>query len=118
MEDQSKVDVRFSIQPRSSSLLSGHVSVGTTCCSCCCCCTSVVLGFSSANNVVVVVVGVEGETVVSGVGAIEEGESEYDDIFFIFLFLMYSIYINSTESESESPQIYFILFYVNPNFHL
>ena len=89
MEDQSKVDIRFSIQPRSSSLLSGHVSVGTTCC-----CTSVVLGFSSANNVVVVVVvvvvvGIEGETVVSGVGAIEEGgggESEYDDIFLFSCF--------------------------------
>ena len=89
MEDQSKVDIRFSIQPRSSSLLSGHVSVGTTCC-----CNSVVLGFSSANNVVVVVVvvavvvGIEGETVVSGVGAIEEGggESEYDDIFLFSCF--------------------------------
>ena len=87
MEDQSKVDIRFSIQPRSSSLLSGHVSVGTTCC-----CASVVLGFSSANNVVVVVVvvvGIEGETVVSGVGAIEEGgggESEYDDIFLFSCF--------------------------------
>ena len=87
MEDQSKVDIRFSIQPRSSSLLSGHVSVGTTCC-----CTSVVLGCSSANNVVVVVVvvvGIEGETVVSGVGAIEEGgggESEYDDIFLFSCF--------------------------------
>ena len=87
MEDQSKVDIKFSIQPRSSSLLSGHVSVGTTCC-----CTSVVLGFSSANNVVVVVVvvvGIEGETVVSGVGAIEEGgggESEYDDIFLFSCF--------------------------------
>ena len=86
MEDQSKVDIRFSIQPRSSSLLSGHVSVGTTCC-----CTSVVLGFSSANNVVVVVVvvvGIEGETVVSGVGAIEGGggESEYDDIFLFSCF--------------------------------
>ena len=90
MEDQSKVDIRFSIQPRSSSLLSGHVSVGTTCC-----CASVVLGFSSANNVVVVVVvvvavvvGIEGETVVSGVGAIEGGggESEYDDIFLFSCF--------------------------------
>ena len=86
MEDQSKVDIKFSIQPRSSSLLSGHVSVGTTCC-----CTSVVLGFSSANNVVVVVavvVGIEGETVVSGVGAIEGGggESEYDDIFLFSCF--------------------------------
>ena len=85
MEDQSKVDIKFSIQPRSSSLLSGHVSVGTTCC-----CASVVLGFSSANNVVVVVVvGIEGETVVSGVGAIEEGgggESEYDDIFLFSCF--------------------------------
>ena len=117
MEDQSKVDIRFSIQPRSSSLLSGHVSVGTTCC------TSVVPGFSSANNVVVVVVvGIEGETVVSGVGvgvgagAIEEGgggESEYDDIFFIFLFLMYTLFILTQLSQSlslESPQIFYFLF--------
>ena len=115
MEDQSKVDIRFSIQPRSSSLLSGHVSVGTACC------TSVVPGFSSANNVVVVVVvGIEGETVVSGVGvgagAIEEGgggESEYDDIFFIFLFLMYTLFILTQLSQSlslESPQIFYFLF--------
>ena len=71
MEDKSKVDIRFLIQSRSSSLFSGHVSVGT-------CCTSDELGFCSANVVVVGCVGNEldegqarAESVVSTVGALE-----------------------------------------------